>query len=70
MSPVTGVADAVRSTVTEASDVKPGWGALLVVLVLLVATTLLWLSMRKQLGRISFEEKDTPRRGAGKPPPA
>ena len=52
------------------SEVKPGWVALVIVLALCVATALLWLNMRKQLGKINFEEKDTPRRRRGKQPPA
>ena len=43
-------------------DIKPGWVALVIVLALCVVTTLLWLNMRKQLGKIDFQEKETPRR--------
>lgn len=50
------------------ADIKPGWVALVIVLVLCVATALLWLNMRKQLGKIDFEEKDTPRRRRSEPP--
>jgi hypothetical protein len=52
------------------SEVKPGWVALVIVLVLCVVTALLWLNMRKQLGKIDFEEKEIPRRRRGGQPPA
>jgi hypothetical protein len=51
------------------SDITPGWIATVVIVTLCVATVLLWLSMRKQLGKIRFEEKDTPRRQRGRGPP-
>lgn len=38
--------------VPEPEDVKPGWIAFVVVMALVAASILLWLSMRKQLGRI------------------
>jgi hypothetical protein len=63
----------VRASVDAApdpEDIKPGWVALVLVLILCVATTLLWLSMRKQLGKIHFEEKETPRRRRRGPPVA
>jgi len=52
----------------EPSEIKPGWVALVIVLILCVATALLWLNMRKQLGKIDFQEKEIPRsrRGHGK----
>ena len=63
----------VRLTVDvepDRADIKPGWVALVIVLLLIGATILLWLNMRKQLDRIEFTEKDTPRRRDGEPPPA
>ncbi len=42
----------------DPADVKPGWLGLGVVLALGVAVVLLWLSMRKQLRKVDFEEKD------------
>jgi hypothetical protein len=54
----------------DAADIKPGWVALVIVLLLCAATTLLWLSMRKQLGKIKFEEKEAPPRRSGEPPAA
>jgi len=65
LSRLAGVDDA-----PAASEIKPGWVALVIVLALCVATVLLWLNMRKQLGKIHFEEKDTPRRRRGGEPPA
>ncbi len=53
----------------DPAAVKPGWVALVVVLVLCVVTALLWLNMRKQLGKISFEEKENPRRRPRHEPP-
>jgi type VI protein secretion system component VasK len=37
-------------------DVRPGWIALGSFVLLAVVTVLLWLSMRKQLGKIRFDE--------------
>ena len=59
----------LSETVPDAADIKPGWVALVLVLLLGVATTLLWLNMRKQLGKIRFEERDTrPGRREDEPP--
>ena len=44
--------------VPEPSEVKPGWIALVVVLLLVVATTLLWLSMRRHLNKIQVPRSD------------
>ena len=52
----------------DRADIKPGWVALVIVLVLCVVTALLWLNMRKQLGKIRFDEKEIPRRRSGRPP--
>ena len=53
----------------DRADIKPGWVALVIVLALAVLTALLWLSMRKQLAKVRFEEQqDTPRRRGGEPP--
>ena len=43
--------------VPEPSEVTPGWGAAVLVVGLIVATVLLWFSLRKQLGRIRFQEE-------------
>lgn len=45
--------------VPEPEDVNPGWIALIVVVSLIVVTVLLWLSLRKQLGRVNVED-DSP----------
>ncbi len=39
------------------SEVGPGWIALVLMLTLMVVTVLLWMSMRKQLRKIDFEEE-------------
>jgi hypothetical protein len=51
----------------DPADVKPGWLGFGMFLALAVAVVLLWLSFRKQLKKIDFEEEpDAPRDGAGK----
>ena len=42
----------------DPEDVKPGWLGFGVFLALAVAVVLLWLSFRKQLKKVDFEEKD------------
>lgn len=54
--PVLTVLAAVDPVPAE-EDVKPGWVALVLVLVLCAVTVLLWLSMRKQLGRIRIDKE-------------
>ena len=44
--------------VPEPDDVKPGWIAGVVVLLLIAATLLLWMNMRKQLRKIRFDQPD------------
>jgi hypothetical protein len=46
-----------RHTPPDPADVKSGWVGFAVFIGLLVAVVLLWLSFRKQLGKIDFEEK-------------
>jgi len=47
----------------DPADVKPGWLGFLMFLALAAAVVLLWLSMRKQLRKIDFEEEpDAPRK--------
>jgi hypothetical protein len=41
--------------VPDAKDVKPGWIAAVVMIVLFAATILLWFNMRKQLRKITFD---------------
>jgi hypothetical protein len=40
----------------DPEDVKPGWLGFGVFIALVVAVTLLWFSMRKQLKKVDFEE--------------
>ena len=42
--------------VPEPDDVTPGWWGFLCIVALFAATILLWLSMRKQLRRINFDD--------------
>ena len=56
----------------DPADVKPGWLGFVMFLALAVATVLLWLSFRKQLKKIDFEEEPDDRpsdsdKGAGAP---
>ena len=52
----------------DPADVKPGWVALVIVLLLGAATVLLWRNMRKQLDKVRFEEKDIPGNRRPRPP--
>jgi hypothetical protein len=56
----------------DPADVKPGWLGFGVFLLLVAAVVLLWLSFRKQLGKVNFEEKKSqptrkPENGNGDP---
>ncbi len=55
----------------DPADVAPGWIYAIVLFGLFAVTILLWLSMRKQLGKIRFKE-DPPSEPADEegPPPA
>ncbi len=44
----------------DPEDVKPGWLGFGVFLALAAAVVLLWLSMRKQLKKVDFEEEPDP----------
>ena len=46
--------------VPEAKDVHTGWWYLVVIVSLIVAMVFLWRSMRKQMNRITFDEKAGP----------
>ena len=49
----------------DPADVKPGWLGLGMFLALAVATVLLWLSFRRQLKKVDFEEQpEQPRRSS------
>src|SRR3954451_10117415 len=54
--------------VPDPADVKPGWLGLGVVFALGVAVVLLWLSMRRHLKKVDFEED--PEAGGGGARPA
>jgi hypothetical protein len=49
----------LMDSVPSPSEVKPGWIALLIVVLLGIATALLWLSMRRQINKIHFDEDAT-----------
>ena len=66
----TGLRWLTEPTTPAEAEITPGWIAFALVVGLCVVTTLLWLSMRKQLGKIRFEEQDTPRRGRPPEPPS
>jgi hypothetical protein len=48
--------------VPDPADVKPGWLGFGMFVALAVAVVLLWLSMRRQLKKIDFEEEPDPPR--------
>lgn len=50
------------------ADVKPGWLAFVIFLAMFAAVILLWLSMRKQLKKVNFEEKDPGKKDSGQNP--
>jgi hypothetical protein len=56
-------------SVPAPSEVKPGWIALVIVLLLGAAMVLLWLSMRRQISKIHFDEDATSTRRGQAPPP-
>jgi hypothetical protein len=61
---VLGVVLALADKTPNPADVKPGWLGFGMFLALAVATVLLWLSLRRQLKKIHFDEKPD---GPGKP---
>jgi hypothetical protein len=42
--------------VPSPSEVKPGWVAVILMVSLVLGTILLWLSMRRQLRKVTFKE--------------
>jgi hypothetical protein len=56
--------------VPEAEDIHTGWWYLLVVVGLVAALVLLWLSLRKQLKKIRFDEEPSASDEDVKHPPA
>ena len=53
-----------------AADVKPGWLGFVMFLALAAATFLLWLSFRRQLKKVDFEEKEPTTDGKAESGPA
>ncbi len=49
----------------DPADVRPGLIGFIVFISLLIAVVLLWLSMRKQLKKVNFEEREPGNGGAG-----
>jgi hypothetical protein len=68
--PVFSILVPLADKVPDPEDVAPGWIYAVVIIGLFVVTILLWLSMRKQLGKIRFgddaagsaKKPDEPRR--------
>jgi hypothetical protein len=58
------VAQTAFTSVPDPADVKPGWLALVIVLLMGLATFLLWRSMNHQLNKVDFDD-GTDREGAG-----
>ncbi len=69
MDPVATALVRLLDEVPTASDVNPGWIAVGVIGALFVATQLLWLSLRRQIGRIRFDEKTDSRTENHEHPP-
>ena len=56
--------------VPEANEVTPGWIYAALFVALFAATILLWLSMRKQLKKVRFDEGNDPVEDDSTVPPA
>ncbi len=54
------LAQAVLASAPDPADVKPGWLALVIVLLMGLATYLLWRSMNRQLDKVDFDEGSRP----------
>jgi len=57
----------LAATGPDPADVKQGWVGFIVFLALAVAVVLLWLSMRRHLKKIDFEEEPEPPRRTREP---
>lgn len=57
---LSAVAVPLAKQIPDPEDVTAGWLGFAVFLALAVAVVLLWLSMRRQLKKIDFEEKPDP----------
>jgi hypothetical protein len=55
---VSGVVRLAQDPVPAEDQVRPGWIALGLMVLMCVATFLLWMNMRKQIGKIDFDESD------------
>jgi len=63
MNPLWLVVAPLAATGPDPADVKQGWVGAIVFVALAVAVVLLWLSLRRHLKKIDFEEEpETPRR--------
>jgi hypothetical protein len=54
----------------DPTKVKAGWLALVIVLLMCLATYLLWRSMNRQLKKVDFDDGSTDERGAERARPA
>ena len=54
------VVQAATTTVPDPAEVKPGWLALVIVLLMGLATFLLWRSMNHQLKKVDFDDGTEP----------
>jgi hypothetical protein len=64
---VAGVVVPLVDKVPDPADVGPGLLGFVVFVALAVATVLLWLSFRRQLKKVNFEEQPDAPRQAGTP---
>jgi hypothetical protein len=56
------------SAAVDPEKVKPGWVALVIVLLMGLATFLLWRSMNRQLKKVDFDDgSQTPSEGTAQP---
>ena len=63
-TPLSALADTVWTTVLvplldevpQPDEVRPGWVSTALMLSLIAVTVLLWFSLRKQLGKVKFDE--------------
>ncbi len=60
VDPVLAMLVRLGDAVPEPDDVTPGWVYPVIFFALFAVTILLWLSMRKQLKKIRFEEAPDP----------
>ncbi len=58
LTPALAVLLPLVDDVPDPEDVTPGWVYAVVIIGLFAVTVLLWMSMRKQLGKIRFDDTD------------